>query len=320
MRILNESEVRDLVENDLEGGFAACEAAFRYYGEVRDVLSHPSSAFMSLPRDKPAACRLKGAHLASMGVAGARLATPGYYYCWLTDFDGGQPIALVAEDWLHRRRTATTGALAARWLARPGAKTAALIGAGKIGREFVLTLNHALDLDELRIASGSGDRAKALATEFGEGLGQTQLTATSSIEAAVRGANVVVTITKAKEAFLMPGWLEEGALLLSMGGVPEVAFGVLEDIDRLIVDDIDYALAQGDLHTWVKSGAITKEALLARIDADIGEVAIGAKPGRVDDGERILAVIQGMAVCDLAMAKTVFDRAEAADVGQSVTI
>ena len=107
----------------------------RYFGRQRDVLSHPSSAFMTLPREKPAKCRLKGAHLADMGVAGARLATPGYYYCWLTDFEGGQPIALVAEDWLHRRRTATTGALAATWLARPGAKTAALVGAGKIGRD-----------------------------------------------------------------------------------------------------------------------------------------------------------------------------------------
>ncbi len=318
MRILSETEVRALAENDLQGGFEACEAAFRYYGEVRDVLSHPSSAFMSLPRDKPAVCRIKGAHLASMGVAGARLATPGYYYCWLTDFEGGQPIALVAEDWLHRRRTATTGALAARWLARPGARTAALIGAGKIGREFVRTLTHALPLDELRIASGSGDSAKALVKDFGTTLGQTQLMAASSIEQAVRGADIVVTITKARQAFLQPGWLEEGAVLLSMGGVPEVSFGVLGEIDRLIVDDIDYALAQGDLHAWVKSGAITKEDLLARIDADIGEVSIGAKPGRRDKNERILAVIQGMAVCDLAMAKMVLDRAEG--VGQSVTI
>jgi ornithine cyclodeaminase len=320
MQILNESEVRALAENELQGAFDACEAAFRYYGEARDVLSHPSSAFMTLPRDKPAICRIKGAHLASMGVAGARLAAPGYYYCWLIDFDSGKPIALVAEDWLHRRRTAITGALAARWLARPGARTAALIGAGKIGREFVLTLTHALALDELRIASGSGDSAKALVKDFGTTLGQTRLTAASSIEQAVRGADVVVTITKAKEAFLQPGWLAQGALLLSMGGVPEVAFGVLDEIDRLIVDDIDYALAQGDLHAWVSSGAISKQALLARIDADIGEVAIGAKPGRNNDHERILAVIQGMAVCDLAMAKMVHDRAQAEGVGQSVTI
>lgn len=320
MLILSESEVRALVEDDLEGGFTACEAAYRYYGEVRDVLSHPSSAFMTLPREKPAKCRLKGAHLASMGVAGMRLATPGYYYFWLTDFEAGQPLALVAEDWLHRRRTATTGALAARWLARPGARIAALIGAGKIGREFVRTLAHALALDELRIASRSGDSAKALVREFEGAFGQTRLTAVASMEQAVRGADVVVTITKARQAFVQPGWLAEGAVLLSMGGVPEVAFAVLGEIDRLIVDDADYALAQGDLHAWVQSGAIGREELLARIDADIGEVSIGAKPGRRNGKERVLAVIQGMAVCDLAMAKMVFERAKAEGVGQSVTL
>ena len=320
MRILSEEEVIQLAEDDLQGGFDACEAAYRYYGRQRDVLSHPSSAFMTLPREKPAKCRLKGAHLADMGVAGARLATPGYYYCWLTDFEGGQPIALVAEDWLHRRRTATTGALAATWLARPGAKTAALVGAGKIGREVVRTLTHALDLDELQIASRSGESAAALANSFGGSCAGVPLKAAASIEEAVRAADVIVTITKAKEPFIHSGWLKEGALLLSMGGVPEVAFDVLAEADRLIVDDIDYALAQGDLHAWVKSGAISKEALIERIDADIGEIAVQSKPGRQADDEKIIAVVQGMAVCDIAMAKMVLDRAEAQGIGQTVTI
>ncbi len=320
MRFLTEDEVKNLAEEDLEGGFEACEAAYRYYGEQRDVLSHPSSAFTTLPRDKPAKCRLKGAHLKPLGVAGARLATPGYYYCWLTDFEGGQPIALVAEDWLHRRRTATTGALAARWLARPGASHACVVGAGKIGREFVRTLAHALPFWEIAIASRSGESARELADSFGHRIGETRISAAHTIEEGISRADVVVTITKAKEAFVKPGWLKEGALLLSMGGVPEVEFGVLGECDRFFVDDTDYALAQGDMHAWIKQGSIGKEALLARVDADIGELAIGAKPGRGSESERILAVIQGMAVCDLAMAKRVLDKAEAAGVGQTVSL
>ncbi|HSM40817.1 MAG TPA: hypothetical protein VK862_08700 [Afifellaceae bacterium] len=312
--------MRASAESDLEGAFDACEAAYRYYGRVRDVLSHPSSAYLTLPRENPAKCRLKGAHLADMGVAGVRLATPGHYYCWLTDFEGGQPIGLVSEDWLHRRRTAVTGALAARWLARPQASTAALIGAGKIGREFVRTLSHALELDELRIASRSGSSAAALAVEFGPVSDGTRISHAPTIKAEIRGSDIVVTITKADEAFVRPGWLAEGALLLSMGGVPEVDFAVLDEIDRLIVDDIDYAMAQGDLHAWVKDGSITEDALLARLDADVGEVCIGAKPGRQNEGERIMAVIQGMAICDLAMAKMVLDRAEADGEGQTVTL
>lgn len=58
MRYLSEAEVMALAEEDLDGAFEACELAYRYYGEQRDVLSHPSSAFTTLPREKPAKCRL----------------------------------------------------------------------------------------------------------------------------------------------------------------------------------------------------------------------------------------------------------------------
>lgn len=320
MLVLSEEEVRALAEEDLDAGFEACENAYRYFGEQRDVLSHPSSAFMTLPRDKPAKCRLKGAHLKSMGVAGARLATPGYYYCWLTDFENGQPIGLIAEDWLHRRRTATTGALTAQWLARPGADRAVLVGAGKIGREVVRTLTHGLKLTELTIASRSGTSAETLANEFGGAIGDTRITASNNIEEAVRNADVIVTITNSKEPFIHGGWMKEGALLVSMGGVPETAFEVLEEADRLIVDDTDYGLAQGDLNYWVTSGSIERDALLNRIDADIGELAIGAKQGRLKDSDRIIAIIQGMAICDLAMAKMVRDRALEKGMGQTVTV
>ena len=316
MRILRGAEVERLAT--LEDGFAACEAAYRYYGRRRDVLSHPSSAFLDLPREKPAKCRLKGAQLAELGVAGVRLATPGHYYCWVVDFETGVPIGLVDEEWLHRRRTATTGALAAKWLAAPGAKVAALVGTGKIGAEFALTLPHALDLEELRVASRDPSNAARFAARHGRGA--VPIRAAGSIEEAVRGAQSVVTITTAKVPFLEPGWLAPGAVLLSMGGCPEVRFEVLAEADRLIVDDLDYALAQGDLHAWIADGHIAEEDLVARVDADIGEVALGAKPGRTKPEERVIAIVQGMAVCDLAMAKMVLDRAAAEGVGQTVAL
>lgn len=316
MRVLRGEEVERLAS--LEDGFAACKAAYRYYGRQRDVLSHPSSAFLTLPRTAPAKCRLKGAQLADDGIAGVRLATPGHYFCWVVDFQSGAPLGLIDENWLHRRRTATTGALAAKWLARPGARTAALIGLGKIGREFVATLPHAVALEELRVAGRRPESAERFAREHADA--PLSVTAAPSIEAAVRGADIVVTITKAEAPFVEPGWLAPRALLLSMGGCPEVDFGVLAEIDRLIVDDLDYALAQGDLHEWIETGRIDRAGIEARMDADIGEVAIGARPGRTADDERILAIIQGMAVCDIAMAKMVLDRAAEQGIGQVVEV
>ena len=134
MLVLRDSEVRQLVT--IEDGFAACEASYRYYGEVRNVLSEPAAAYLVLPKEPPVKCRYKAAHMASLGVAGARLATPGHYYCWVTDIKTGEPIGLVNETWHARRRTATTAAIVSKWLARPEAKVATLFGAGKIGDEI----------------------------------------------------------------------------------------------------------------------------------------------------------------------------------------
>jgi ornithine cyclodeaminase len=127
-------------------------------------------------------------------------------------------------------------------------------------------------------------------------------------------------MTTADEPFIEAGWLKPGALLCSMGGVPEVHFDVLAEADRLVIDDLSYALDQGDLHEWIKEGHITEAQIVERIDADIGEIAIGVKPGRQHEDERILAMIQGMAVGDLAMAKLVLDKAVAAGLGETVSL
>jgi len=75
-------------------------------------------------------------------------------------------------------------------------------------------------------------------------------------KAAVRHADIVVSLTNSREPFIEPGWLVPGAVLMSMGGCPEVACEVVDEIDRLIVDDLDYALAQGDFHAWIEAGRI----------------------------------------------------------------
>ena len=236
----------------------------------------------------------------------------------MTDIKTGEPIGLVNETWLARRRTATTAAIVSKWLARPEAKVATLFGAGKISDEIYTTLTHAFDLDEFRIVARHFENAEAYAKRNGIGTAAPIRPFKSSDEA-IDGADIVITMTTANEPFIEAGWLKPGALLCSMGGVPEVHFDVLAEVDTLIIDDPSYALAQGDLHEWIKNGHITEKQVLARIDADIGEIAIGAKPGRQHTDERILAMIQGMAVGDLAMAKLALDKATIAEMGETVT-
>ena len=317
LRIIKADEARSLLT--LEEGFRACEEAYRYYGVVGDVLSHPSSVTLALPTDPPGRAVLKPAQLKSAGVAGTLLATPGKFFGWLVDFETGEPIGLVDEGWLMRRRTATTGALAAKWLAPPDAKIATIIGSGRIADELYHTLSHAFSLSELRVASRSFENAKDF-VERHSAEADVSTRAVDGFREAVDGVDIVVTITTAKDPFLEVGWLKKGAVLVSMGGEAEVQFDVLAEVNRFIVDDLEYALSRGDMRYWLDRGCVDEETINRRVDANIGQVICGAKPGRIHSDDTVYAIIQGMSICDIAMSKAVLDNAISAGVGQVVEL
>jgi alanine dehydrogenase len=296
------------------------EQAFRDYGRERIVSSVPSASYMLVQNDAPTMFWIKSASLRPLGAAGVFFGAQfGDYYFMVTDSRTGMLRGIVEQAWLTKRRTATAGVVAARKLAAPKARVAALIGAGQIGEEVARVLPHAFQLDDFRVASRTPEGAKAFVERLKADV-DAPLRAVASAEEAIRGADVVITITLASEAFVKPGWLKEGAVLVSMGGVPEVEFGVLAEIDRVIVDDPDYALLKGDLATWVDRGEISLQAMKDRIDADLGEVMCGAKEGRRTVSQRILAVVQGMAVCDLATAVFILDKAQAEGAGQHIAV
>jgi ornithine cyclodeaminase len=136
----------------------------------------------------------------------------------------------------------------------------------------------------------------------------------------VKAAEAVLTITKADRAFVRGEWLQPNAVALSMGGVPEFDFETWNRSQHFILDDLGYALKQGDLHHWVRSNGLTIDQIEAKLTGLIGEVAL-----RPDDycsacQGLTLAVIQGMAVCDVAMASLALAVAESEGLGQVVDL
>lgn len=317
MIVLTETDVRALLR--VEDSFTCIEEAWRRYGAERAVTSTPAMSVMVVPGEAPTPWGIKGAVLPSLGLAGIFFGAQfGSYTFAVCDSRTGVILGLVEQSWLTKRRTAVTAAIAAKHLATPGASVAAVIGAGRIGAEAVRMLDHAFDLAAIRIASRTLDGAEAVAAAL-QGEVAAPLSATTVADA-VTGADIVVTLTLAQAPVIAPGMLRDGAVMCSMGGVHEVEFAVLAEVDRVIVDELDYALLRGDFAAWIGRGEITREALEARIDADMGEVVGGLAAGRTGGRERILAVIQGMAVCDLAQAALAIERAREAGVGTHVPL
>lgn len=225
----------------------------------------------------------------------------------LYDLDGA-PLALIEADRLGAFRTGAATGVAARRLAPPGPKTVAVIGAGRQARTQVAALRRALDIAELRVFSRTPERRERFAAEVG-GL------AAASAEAAVRGADVVVTITNSASPVLEAGWVERGALVVGAGSNfptrAELPAELVHAARAVVVDQLDAArLESGDL-------------LCAGYDLDraveLGAVLAGK--AALPDGEApLIFESHGLALWDVAAGKLVLDAARAQSVGEEVAL
>jgi alanine dehydrogenase len=262
--------------------------------------STPSAMRVAGP---PHRIQLKGAILKRDGIAGARLSSRGHPRLMLWNLESGAPIVFLEENWLYAFRTGVSGAVVARWLMpRPNPRIA-LIGAGAIATHMARAFGELCAPEIVTVASRTRESAERLAGN----VRNTRVTVADTIENAVRGADIVATITTAPERIVRSGWIKPGATVLSMGGGPEYGVGVWHAAAHRFVDDLDYALYQGDLASWVKDGALTQAGVTANI-AGIGEVANGRWTGRRGPNETVLAVIQGLTALDLALAYRILQK------------
>jgi len=310
LRVIDDDEARALF-NRAEAAeivvSAYCAAA-----EGKADVSTPSALFLRGLAGTDTSFKIKGAVLDTLKVAGFRLRSYGSrttdttsaYLCVL-DSETGQPLGLVSEAWLHRLRTATTGLVACRTLLTQEKKRLALIGTGRIAEEFVRVCPQILPQVDIVLTSRSVERAQATATRW-QSFASNPLSA-APIRDALAGADVVVTLSDAAEVLFSASDLTPHALVCAMGGRYEFDRDVLDTASTFVVDEMDFVCASGSASYWIRSGQLVRNDLESRLDATIGEILLGRKS--IEKNKRTLAIIQGMAVCDLAFAKIVLDRA-----------
>ena len=137
-------------------------------------------------------------------------------------------------------------------------------------------------------------------------------------DAAVRGADIVATVTASAEPILQRGWLKEGVHINAVGS----SIPTSREIDtptmaaaRLFVDRRESALAEaGDLLIPMLEGAVKGD----HVQAELGEVLTGKNPGRRSPRELTLFKSLGLAVEDVASAAYVVRRARETGTGQTV--
>ena len=136
----------------------------------------------------------------------------------LAEVHNGYPVFLAEMTLLTALRTAATSAMAARHLARPGARRLALIGAGSQAEFQALGMRGALGISDVAVWDTDPAAMAKLARNLTP-LGFSVRVAESG-EDAVRDADVVTTCTadKARAVVLRADWLAPGTHVNAIGG------------------------------------------------------------------------------------------------------
>jgi len=207
----------------------------------------------------------------------------------LLDPATGVPLAVMDATWLTELRTAAVSAVATRALRDSTPKRLAILGSGALARSHALALAAVVPLRDVRVWSPTQANAERCAADIGGH-------AAPSAEAAVREADIVVTVTNASTPVLLGRWLKPGALVHAVGA-PRPGWRELDDeaMANFVIADNRHA-AENESGDVILSGA--------RVACEIGEVLAGKVA--VPAGATVIFKALGQAVEDAVAAQLVY--------------
>ncbi len=214
-------------------------------------------------------------------------------------FEGAE-VRVIEADMLGRLRTGAASAVAAKYLARPAARTLGVIGCGTQARTQVACVREALPgLERVVAYCRSEERLAAFCREVGAEPGESHRDPAAQ--------DVVVTITTSRDPVLRGEWLQPGALVCAAGAnIPqarELDNAVLERAAFVCCDSLDDAkLESGDLIEPVGQGVLDWLEV-----HELQEVVAGDLPGRQSDEDIVVFKSNGLAAWDLAAAARVVE-------------
>jgi ornithine cyclodeaminase/alanine dehydrogenase-like protein (mu-crystallin family) len=305
---LTEADVESLLTT--EDALAAVEGSFERTAR---------GAVEILPRER---MRLEDGVFAVMAATDAELGLAGLKaYTWLP---GGTPFlvclfstaepglaAVIEADKLGQLRTGAASGVAARHLARSGARSLGVIGCGWQAESQVASIRAAVPTIERVVAyCRSEERLEAFCAKTAAEAGETHRDAGEQ--------EIVVTATTSKDPVLRGEWLQPGALVCAIGAndprARELDNAVLERAAFVCCDSVENAKREsGDLIEPVDRGVLDWLEV-----HELQEVVGGELPGRQSDDDIVLFKSNGIAAWDVAIGARALELARERGVGREL--
>ncbi len=237
----------------------------------------------------------------------------------LADVATGYPLLLSEMTFVTALRTAAISALAAARMARSASRVMALIGNGAQSEFQVIAFHRMAGIREVRLFDTDSQATDKLMRNLSRlklaGLTVTRCAGTAQ---AVRGADIVTTVTadKRNATILTPEMIEPGMHLNAVGGdcpgKTELHADILRDANaRIVVEFEPQARIEGEIQQLDPSIGVT----------EFSAVLLGARPGRMSDGEVTIFDSVGFALNDFSALRYLRHlNAAQADAGEAIDL
>src|SRR5499427_9943118 len=259
--ILREAEIRNLL--DPASGIAAVERAFTAYSSGQAEL--PGVIHLDIPESQ-GEIHIKAGHIHGQPYYAVKIVSgfAGNPALGLPANDGmvvvfnartGAPAAFLLDNgFITDFRTGAAGAVAAKFLAKPKIPTVAVLGTGVQARFQLEMLAQVRNFSEVRIWGRDQNKAWQCAEDLGKrrGIPACNFAVADSVEAAVKPADLVITVTASREPLLQANWLKAGTTIIAVGSdgpdKQELAVDVLARANKIVADSLPQCMRLGEMH------------------------------------------------------------------------
>jgi alanine dehydrogenase len=247
-----------------------------------------------------------------LGVAGlktyAGFADGVRFVVVLFAADRPEVLALIEADRLGQLRTGAASAVAAKYLAKPSARTLGIIGTGWQAESQIACMRAVLpDLERVVAYSRNADRLTAFCERFGTEAGE------YNREAAEQ--DIVVTVTSSKDPVLRGEWLLPGALVCAVGANRVAA----RELDNAVLERAAFVCCDSKEQARIEAGDLAEPVERGVLDwlevHELAEVVDNEVSGRARDDDIVVFKSIGIAAEDLAVGALVYERARERGVG-----
>jgi len=232
----------------------------------------------------------------------------------LNDPTTGEFLALMDGILLTGMRTGATSAVATKHLSRKDAETLGIIGTGAQATFQVEAICKVRSIRRILVYDKDQGMAENFSKIAFESL-QIPVKVMPTPREVITDSDILVTVTTSKVPVFDGRDLKAGTHINAVGAYsPEMreVDEVTVKNSKIVVDTYEGCMAEaGDLLIPMRDGKLSKESIYA----DLGEIVLGKKPGRIRDDEITLFESVGFALEDLVTARLAYQKAKERGMG-----